>query len=432
MERTSTNSLISLDTAENNVLSHLKVVQIHYSLKASGSAAWRLHNCFKEYGIKSTALFLKPGGLIDDSVKYLGRTSQLIARIDQKIQGFINRKNKKEFGLFSYPVLGTNISKRKEIIEANFIYLHWTSMGFLNLRNIENLIKLKKPVIFILHDMWNITGGCHYSFNCNKYITGCQNCPVLPTNEEQDLSTKGFKKKLNLYSKYNNLYFVSPSRWLYNCTKNSLLTINKPTFYIPNIIDSTIFKPFDKLIAKRILNIDSNEFVIAFGAVQIDSPYKGWSYLQKALEILKSGDYHLNLTVLIFGSGFNKAIEALIPFKTKFLGHLNEEFSMVIAYNAADVFVTPSLADNQPTTVMESLSCGTPVVGFNIGGIPDMIKHKENGYLACYKDSKDIANGIKFFYENKIKARILPEFKKENVMDKNINLINQIIAESQV
>ncbi|MEO6136065.1 MAG: glycosyltransferase [Ginsengibacter sp.] len=414
-----------------NKFSNLKAVQIHYSEKASGSAAWRLHCCFNEYGINSTAIFLIKGNHNEDNVKYLGRKANLIARIDQKIQGFINRKNKKELGLFSFPILGTDISKRKEIIESDFIYIHWTSMGFLNLKNIENLIKLQKPVIFILHDMWHITGGCHYSFDCNKYITGCQNCPILPTTKEHDLSSKEFKKKLKLYSRYHNIYFVSPSKWLYNCTKESLLTIKKPAFYIPNIINTNVFKPFNKQIAKNILNIAPNEFVLAFGAVQIGSPYKGWKYLQNALEILKEENLELSLTVLIFGSGFNKTIENLIPFKTKFLGHLNDEFSMVIAYNAADVFVIPSLADNQPTTVMESLSCGTPVVGFNTGGIPDMIKHKENGYLAQYKDSNGIATGIKFFCENKIKAEILPEFKKETVMLQHFNLINQIFAKVQ-
>lgn len=410
----------------------LKVVQLQFSKESAGSSALRLHNAFIEEGIESIILSLNKDIIVDDKIIYLSRRSRIIARLDAELKKYINRKNIKKYGTFSSPVLGTNVSQLEEVKNADVIYLHWILMGFLNLSNIEQLLKLKKPVVIIMHDMWYITGGCHYSFTCEKYITGCYNCQAFRGNKKNDLSAKGFRKKLKLYSKYNNFYLVSPSRWLYDCAKKGLLTKDKPIFYIPNAIDNSLFKPFDKNIAKNILNIDSNEIVIAFGAGKVDSPYKGWTYLQKALEILKQENDLKQISILIFGSMYNKEIADAIPFKTKFLGYLRDEYALIIAYNAANVFVVPSLADNQPTVIMESMCCGTPVVGFDVGGIPDMISHKDNGYLAKYVDSKDLADGIKFCINNKITGRILPGFEKSEVVKKHIDLINGKIKTTKV
>ncbi|HMK04312.1 MAG TPA: glycosyltransferase, partial [Ferruginibacter sp.] len=363
----------------------------------------------------------------DNNTRYLGKMARIISRIDERIQNFLTRKKIKRLGSFSYPVLGTNVARLKEIKNADFIYIHWALMGLLNFRSIKNIARLNKPVIIFQHDMWSITGGCHHSFTCEKYRTeGCNDCPMFPEHKRNDLSFKEFGKKMRLYSKYNNLFFVSPSRWLNDCTGGSLLTRNKPAFYIPNIFDSSLFNPMGKDTARQILNIDTNETVIAFGAVSVDSPYKGWAYLQKALELLKEDGSINNISVLIFGSSYSKEIDEAIPFKAKFMGYLKDEYSISLVYNAADVFVVPSLADNLPTTVLESLSCGTPVVGFNIGGIPDMISHKENGYLAKYKDANDVCEGIKFCLQYRLKGYLLPNFAQELTIQKHLELFEHI------
>ncbi|MDP4283511.1 MAG: glycosyltransferase [Bacteroidota bacterium] len=402
-----------------------KVVQLQISIKSAGSSALRLHKAFTEEGIQSSIISLQTSIVTEQNIKYLSKKSRIISRLDGELRNYINRKTIKKYGSFSFPILGTNVSEMEEIKNADVIYLHWILGGFLNFSNIEQLFKLKKPVIIVMHDMWWITGGCHHSFDCNKYIEECNNCQFFPGNKKNDLSTKGFKKKLKLYSKYNNLFFISPSQWLYACAQKSLITKDKPVFYIPNAIDNTHFKPFDKNVARQILNINPTETVIAFGAVEVNSPYKGWALLQEALDILKRDSVLKNISILIFGSGYNKNIADAIPFKTNFLGYL-DEYSVTIAYNAADVFVVPSLADNQPTTVMESLCCGTAVVGFDVGGIPDMIMHKENGYLAKYKDSEDISNGIQYCIKNKIKGKILPIFEKTHIVKKHLDLINKL------
>lgn len=402
-----------------------KVVQIQFSTKSAGRAALRLQKAFTAANVQSTIVSLHPDAAAVPGIRYLGKKARLKARIDNKLQQRIVKNRVPAFGLFSYPLLGTDVSGLPEVQAADIIYIHWVMEGFLNLHAMEQLAKLNKPVIFFMHDMWNITGGCHYSFECEKYTAGCNQCQVFSNPANNDFSKKGFEKKLRLYSRYSNFYFVSPSTWLYNCAKQSFLTKDKPVYYIPNVLDTTLYKPFDKQTAKRILNIDVNEKVVAFGAVSVNSPYKGWPYLQKALELLKAEPGNENISVLVFGSGQNADIEKAIPFKTKFMGILEDEYSTMLVYNAADVFVVPSMADNQPTIIQESLCCGTPVVGFNVGGIPDMIEHKKNGYLARYKDAADIAAGIKYCLAEKMQGYMLPSFEPQLTINKHLDLFKQ-------
>ncbi|MGN6542273.1 MAG: glycosyltransferase [Ginsengibacter sp.] len=363
----------------------------------------------------------------DKKIKQQGAKAKIVALFDHHIQVYLNRKNRIEFGAFSYPILGADLSRRAEIKDADIIYIHWVLGGFLNFRSMRQIAKLGKPVIFFMHDMWNITGGCHHSFTCQKYTEHCYNCQMLVPEREKDRSFKEFEKKLKLYNGFNNLYFVAPSKWLYDCARQSELTRQKPIYYIPNIIDHSFFKPFDKNIAKKILNIDVSEKVIAFGSVSINSPYKGWKFLKESLYLLHNDkNFASNVTVLIFGNGHSQDIAESIPFKIKFMGFLRDEYSTMLSYNAADLFIAPSLADNLPTTILESLSCGTPVVGFDVGGIPDMIKDKENGYLAKYKDAYDIYEGIKFCLENNLKGYLPSEFDEEAILEKHCNLHKMI------
>lgn len=400
----------------------IRVVQFQVAASLTGKAAFRLHRAFLKSGIDSTVITLVHEINDDDKIIQKDKKSRIIAWIDTQIQGYITRNNLKQFGFFSYPILGNDVSKMTVVKNADYIYIHWALGGFLSLTNFEQLIKLGKPILFFMHDMWTITGGCHHSFSCEKYKSECYNCQVFPKDKNYDLSAREFDKKLKLYSKYNNLYYISPSKWLYNCAKESALTKDKPIFYIPNILDKSLFKPFEKKVAKQILKINPNQTVLAFGAISISSPYKGLSFLQSALKILFLEKEFEDCLIVFFGSGYKKEIADEIPFKTIFLGHLTDKYSTMLVYNAADVFISPSLADNLPTTILESLSCGTPAVAFDVGGIPDLIQHKENGYLAKYKDANDLSEGIKFCLQNKIKGYTLPDFEPATIIKKHFDL----------
>jgi glycosyltransferase involved in cell wall biosynthesis len=405
-----------------------RLVQLQTVMSSAGSFALRLHRVLQDEGMDCSIVSCMPDRIKDEKIVYLPKKSRMISRLDSKLKGYINRNNKKEYGAFSYPVLGSDIAHHEAIRNADVIYLHWVLNGFLNLNNIEQLIRLQKPVVFFLHDMWAITGGCHHSFSCEKYMTACGRCPILPGNRENDLSAREFRKKIKLYSKYSNIYFVSPSTWMYDCAKKSALTRDKPIFHIPNILDDKVFKPVSKAVARQLLNIDAEETVIAFGAMALDSPYKGMRYLLEALQHLHQQGLQ-NISVLVFGGG-NKPSEQGIPFKTRSLGYLSDEYSMSLVYNAADVFVVPSLAESFGYVILEALSCGTPVVGFDVGGIPDLIKHKENGYLARYKDAGDLAYGIRFCIENKVSGKRPGTMERNAVVEMHTTLIDQLVRKS--
>lgn len=405
----------------------MKIVQVQYSSKSGGGAALKLHNAFLDAGIDSHILTLHDDINDTDRVIYCGRKAKIMARIEDMISDFVTRKSKKEFGLFSYPFLGTDISQHRVIKEADIIYIHWVQKGFLNISGYRKIAETGKPVIIFMHDMWSITGGCHHSFTCEKYKAKCYDCQFFPGHKKNDLSAKGFRKKMKLYSGFSNLYFVSPSKWLKECAESSSLTRNREIFLIPNLLDRKIFRPVDKKVARVLLNIDNGNSVIAFGALAIDSPYKGWEYLKNALDKLSGTYRETTISVLIFGKCNVEVIRKNIPFDTVFTGYLKDEYSAALVYNAADVFVTPSLADNLPTTVLESLSCGTPVVGFRTGGIPDMIEHKINGYLAEYRNSDDLAEGIKYCLSNNIRGKISAEFENENIISRHMNLVNRLV-----
>ncbi|HAO47481.1 MAG TPA: glycosyl transferase family 1 [Chitinophagaceae bacterium] len=403
-----------------------KLVHIQYSMESAGRAALRLQRAFQDTEISSSIVSMEHS-VESQGVKYMSARARLLTRLEDRIQNYLTRKVNKKLGSFSYPVLGNNLAKLDEVKNADVIYIHWALKGMLNFRSIEQIAALNKPVVIFLHDMWNITGGCHHSFDCVKYKTeGCGNCPMFPEENKNDLSAKEFRKKMKIYSRYNNLYFVSPGRWLYDCARESLLTRDKPAFYIPNLLDKNIYKPVDKNAARQVLNIDANETVIAFGAITVGSPYKGWAYLQKALALLMQSAPHQDISVLIFGSSYKKEIADAIPFKVKFMGYLKDEYSTALVYNAADVFIAPSLAEAFGYVVMEALSCGTPVVGFDVGGIPDMVKHKENGYLAKYKDAEDLAEGIRYCLTNDVRGYLPPAIEPALTLQKHLELIEQV------
>lgn len=206
---------------------------------------------------------------------------------------------------------------------------------------------------------------------------------------------------------------------------------------IPNTIETNIFKPYVKAEAKKILKIDPNKFVLMSGFMPSkNDKHKGTDYLIAALKDLskRPGIAPGNIELVIFGNK-DQAEMPDFPFKTTFLGTISNDEHLAKCYSAADVFITPSLEDNLPNTVMESLSCATPVVAFRTGGIPDMVRHLENGYLAQYESSEDLATGIEWLYhdehapdiQKEARRTILTGFSERVIAEKHLSLYESLI-----
>ena len=256
-------------------------------------------------------------------------------------------------GIFQVDIAnaGTDITTLPAFQLADVIHLHWVNQGFLSLKNLERICASGKPVVMTLHDQWYFTGICHYSSNCDKYRTQCEKCPML----------KGPGIDLN----------------------------------VPNAIDTDVFKPMDKLEARRRHNLPMDKRLLLFGAQRITDKRKGFDFLVEACEHISMHHPTLpgQLEVVVLG-GDAQSVKELLPLPVHIVNYLSNEDDIAQLYNAVDLFVTPSLQDNLPNTIVEAMSCGTPCVGFDVGGIPEMINHKQDGYVADYCDSLDFAQGI--------------------------------------
>jgi len=226
---------------------------------------------------------------------------------------------------------------------------------------------------------------------------------------------------------------VGSSNWITECSKKSSLLKDKNHATIPNPVDSDIFKPIDKNLAREIWNLPKSKKIILFGSVNpLSDERKVFKQLVQSLQKLSSKN---NIELVIFGSVKPREVPDF-PFQAHYVGYVNDDVSLATLYSSADLALVPSLQENLPNVAIESLSCGTPVVAFNVGGIKDIIEHKVNGYLAKPYDVDDFANGIKWILDNpnynelcqNARKKILKEFDSKIVARKYIKLFNEILS----
>lgn len=288
---------------------------------------------------------------------------------------------------------GIDITTMPDFQLADVIHLHWVNQGFLSLRGLERIFSSGKPVVVTLHDQWYFTGICHYSGGCDRYQSQCARCPMLK-GPGIDLAQRVFDHKRAMYQG-SNITFVGCSRWMADLARLSALTLGHTVTNIPNAIDTDVFTPMDKQEARRRHNLPTDKRLLLFGAQRITDPRKGFDFLVEACEHISKHHPTLpgRLEVVVLG-GDAQSVKETFPLPVHTVDYLSNEADIAALYNAVDLFVTPSLQDNLPNTIVEAMACGTPCVGFDVGGIPEMITHKQDGYVADYCDSLDFAQGI--------------------------------------
>ncbi|MCH7410832.1 glycosyltransferase [Belliella sp. DSM 111904] len=406
----------------------MKVLHLQYATTKSGNYTKTLHDLMRSNGIDSKILSLhRSKDLEDDNIHGVsGKLPKIKSEIDIKIQAFLNRQINFDLGGFTFPILGTDVSKHPMTIESDVIYIHWALGGFLSIESWFSLAKTGKPIVFVLHDLFTFTGGCHYTFGCDKFKTACSQCQILQKSEPIDRAKKLFKKKMKFFKSFDNIYFISPSVWMKRQAESASLLEGKSIFQIYN----SVSRSFKKLKNQpfRTKNLIKNETkVIGFGANYVNSPYKGFRYLLEALKIIgKNVEDTSKYEVLVFGGDLSKEILKQIPFRVHYTGYLSTEHEICEAYNSMDVFVVSSLEDNLPTTVLESLKCETPVVGFETGGVPEMIIHEKNGYLAKKFDSHDLANCIISCLESGISGSLNRKFSDSEIIENHQEVFEKI------
>ncbi|VEP14288.1 Glycosyl transferase, group 1 [Hyella patelloides LEGE 07179] len=293
-------------------------------------------------------------------------------------------------------------------LAPDIINLHWVSAGYLK---IETVAKFKQPIVWTLHDMWAFTGGCHYNQECERYIDNCGSCPQLGSKRDGDLSRWVWNRK-NKAWKNLNLTVVTPSVWLAKCAQESSLFGGCRVEVIPNSVDTDVYRPIDKKVARDLLKLPQDKQLILFLSLKATSDKrKGFHFLQPALQKLSQAGWKDKLELMVVGASRPEEPPEF-GFESHYLGTLNDDLTLTLAYSAADVFIVTSVQDNLPNTVMEAISCGTPCVAFNIGGMPDMIEHQLNGYLAQPYQIDDLAQGIVWTLENEQRYQKLADYAR--------------------
>jgi len=369
----------------------------------AGRACLRLNEALKDQGVDSEVLVNYKFGnnpiihSLNEGLLLKAFTAFGIL-FERYVSSFFSRKVKIPF---SVPVWGKSLVDNRVLKQVDIIHLHWVNHAFLRPADLAKLRRLNKPIVWTFHDSNAFTGGCHVRYSCDHFEKECGNCPLLKTSKPDDLSHRIWKAKDKAYKEIS-FSIIAPSGWMARSVSRSKLLAQAATYVVPNTLNTTTFKPHNKLWAKQQSGLASEKFIMLSGFMPSRKDlHKGTPYLLEALRILadnKAIDFG-QLELVVFGNRDEKNVPEF-PVKTTFLGTVSDDEKLAIFYSAADVFLTPSLEDNLPNTVMESLACGTPVVAFTTGGIPDMVIHKGNGYLAQYKSAQDFAEGINWVLTN--------------------------------
>lgn len=326
---------------------------------------------------------------------------------------------------FSHASQGIDISNHKWVQWADVIHLHWVHKGFQSFETIEKLLSVpNKKFVWTCHDLWPVTGGCYYTWGCENHQVACGNCKYLRNPSETDLSSHLIQRKIELWGN-NQIKFITPSNWLAKQANASIvMKKNLPMEVIPNPIDSEEFKPLaDEERQKLRKNHGFQKPLLMFSAAYLHNPAKGFALFIEMCNLLVKEN--ANFEVLILGE--NKQ-EELGPFPFKFThwGYVTDIEKVKLAFQLSDLYVITSVQDNLPTTIIESLSMGTPVAGFEVGGIPEMIDDEINGFLVESGDVNNLAMKVAdFLKNNRADFRNQARLKTLNTYDTKV-IVNQI------
>lgn len=380
----------------------MKVVHINRADTGGGAAVavQRIHAALRKEGVESSMLVLSKYSDEPNVEQYsdttFGQMLNFANFVRERLTILPHESHSSMRYNFSLANTGVDVTTHHLVKEADIIHLHWINQGFISFGGLKKLASLGKPIVWTLHDMWPFTGGCHYAGTCLEFNEHCGFCPYLKDASRQDISAVEFKQKRELYSGMN-LTVVSCSQWLNSLATCSALFSKKRCLSIANPIDLEVFKPMDRKEARRRLGLPEDKKLLLFGAAKITDLRKGFRYLVEALRIISDSfpSVAKQMELVLFGLMKDDGLyDVSSNYKVHQMGFVSSTEQLVDLYNAADSFVLPSLQDNLPNTVVESMACGTPVVGFRIGGVPEMVDHERTGYLAEVKNSLSLANGI--------------------------------------
>ncbi|MAG79419.1 MULTISPECIES: glycosyltransferase [unclassified Limnobacter] len=412
----------------------LRILHVCTSDKIGGAAraAHRLHLAQREAGLDSHMLVLRRSETSPFVHAPLGKFAQLSHRLKLALAERIMdlQKTPTNQVFHSANIFDSGLGKWINDSDFDIVNLHWLGAEMLSIKEIA---RIRQPIVWTMHDMWPFSGSEHYDDldNPERYVHGYSKNTRPKGYSGLDIDAAVWRLKKRAWSD-KHFHLVSPSNWLADCAKRSALFKNQPCSVIPNCIDTKIFKPIDKQQARLILNLTPEKKYILFGAISSTTDKrKGFHLLQDALKQLsKLDDIRSQTELLIFGSTApTHPID--LGLHANYLGHYHDDISLALLYSAADVFVAPSMQDNLPNTLVEAIACGTQCIGFDVGGIRDLIKPILNGQLVQPYECTQLQKSIKHLLKNTLKSEeirneSLTLYSEKIITEKYINLYKSI------
>ena len=367
----------------------MKIIHLNSSDIGGGAAraAYRIHHALRDADIDS-CMWVNKTTMVDWTIE--GPSSKLAKGLalirPHSARPLVKMLNTTNPILHSPAFLPSNWVKRLNSSDADVVHLHWIAGEMLSITDIRNI---DKPVVWTLHDMWAFCGAEHYTeeFRWREgYHSG--NRPAYESGF--DLNRWTWERKRQHWKK--PMQIVTPSRWLADCARESALMRGWPVTVIPNCLDTERWRPMEQTLARDLLGLPANVPLLMFGAIGGGrDPRKGFDLLTAAIEYLRGEAPGAEMVV--FGQLAPRTPPDL-GYPIHYTGHLHDDLSLRALYSAADALIVPSRQDNLPNIAVEAQACGTPVVAFDIGGLPDIIEHQRTGYLAEPFEAESLAQGI--------------------------------------
>ena len=382
----------------------MKTLIVNYSDINGGAAraAYRLHHAMLSANIHSRMLVNDTAsgdwtvhGPNSKSAKALGRIRSQLAT---PLRSLLCTDNPV---IHSPSIFPSCLPEQINASNAEVAHLHWVQGEMVS---IADIARIRKPIVWTLHDMWAFCGAEHYTTDY-RWRDGYRHDNRPEHESGFDLNRWTWQRKRNHWRR--PLQIVCPSQWLADCARSSALMADWPVVVIPNPIDTDRWQPIDQSLARQLLGLPQDCLLLLYGAMGGGSdPRKGVDLLLSALAQIANDPNLQSMQLVVFGQHRPKSLPQL-GFPIHFTGHLNDDLSLRALYSAADVFVIPSRQDNLPNTGLEAHACGTPIVAFNVGGMTDIVDNRVTGAIAEPFQPGSLAEAIRWVLDDTERSRFL-------------------------
>ncbi len=372
---------------------------------ASNPAPWPLHDA--SFGLKLKRL-----------------ANQVLKKIHLRLlRSYYRRGRRKKSGGFIGVRQSTATPYSPKFFEGDIVHFHWIG-HLIDFPTFFESVPAGLPLVWSLHDMNPLTGGCSHAGDCEGFTRMCGDCPVLSRPGPRDLSHQELAiKHASLQGR--NLSIIAPSQWMAGMAKRSSLFSHCPIKVIHNPVDTSAFFPENKRVARKNLGLPEEGVCLLYAAESVEVREKG---INEFLGVLSRLGKSRDLFGLTFGGG--DVISSIDSVPIHHLGYLKSIEKMRLAYSAADIFVIPSHAETISQTTVEAFACQTPAVAFDVGGLPELVHDGQTGFLAPFLNVESMSEKIDWLIEHpderkKMGANAL-QFAREEFESKT--LISRYIA----